>query len=187
MKYIIEIENEPFGRNDDPVIPHGMDELYRAKGFKSLVFDKNGLDKLTPYTEPDRKDIEDEVWDFASMLMDMHPDVAEDIYWSMNGGKGIGVAAEMTYQEAKSRYEEWLRQKDEIKAGDEVENASHKKGIVLNHCISPGKVLKYVRVLYMNDDGNSFTSAWEKNNVKKTGRHFPEVAELLEKMRGEEE
>ena len=47
-KYIIEIEDEPFGRNDDPNIPHGMDELYRAKGFNALVFDQNGLDKLTP-------------------------------------------------------------------------------------------------------------------------------------------
>ena len=52
MKYIIEIEDEPFGRNDDPLIPHGMDELYRAKGFRSLVFDENGLNKLTPYVEP---------------------------------------------------------------------------------------------------------------------------------------
>lgn len=52
-KYVIEIEDVPFGRNDDPVIPHGMDELYRARGFKSLVFDQNGLDKLTLYTEPD--------------------------------------------------------------------------------------------------------------------------------------
>ena len=47
-KYIIEIEDEPFGRNDNPVIPHGMDELYRAKGFNALVFDEHGLDKLTP-------------------------------------------------------------------------------------------------------------------------------------------
>ena len=51
MKYIIEIEEEPFGRNDDPVIPHGMDELYRAKGFNALVFDKHGLDKLTPLND----------------------------------------------------------------------------------------------------------------------------------------
>lgn len=51
MKYIIEIEDEPFGRNDDPVIPHGMDELYRAKGFNSLVFDQFGLDKLKPLDE----------------------------------------------------------------------------------------------------------------------------------------
>ena len=48
MKYVIEIEDEPFGRNDNPVIPHGMDELYRAKGFNALVFDEHGLDKLTP-------------------------------------------------------------------------------------------------------------------------------------------
>ena len=51
MKYIIEIEDEPFERNDDPVIPHGMDELYKAKGFNSLVFDENGLDKLTSLNE----------------------------------------------------------------------------------------------------------------------------------------
>lgn len=69
--------------------------------------------EITPYTEPNCKDIEQEVWEFASMLMNMHPDVAEDIYWSMNGGKGIGVAAEMTYQEAKSKYEEWKKQKDD--------------------------------------------------------------------------
>ena len=48
-KYIIEIEDEPFGRNDDPNIPHGMDELFKAKCFNALVFDKEGLDKLTPF------------------------------------------------------------------------------------------------------------------------------------------
>ena len=45
-KYVIEIEDEPFVRNDDPVIPHGVDELWRVKGFKSLVFDQYGLDQL---------------------------------------------------------------------------------------------------------------------------------------------
>lgn len=38
MKYIIEIEDEPLVR--------GGDTVWRAKGFKSLVFDQNGLDKL---------------------------------------------------------------------------------------------------------------------------------------------
>lgn len=58
-KYIIEIEDEPFGRNDDPVIPHGMDELYRAKGFNALVFDKNGLDKLTPFDKALSNELEE--------------------------------------------------------------------------------------------------------------------------------
>ena len=46
-KYIIELEDDPFVSIDSP------DSLYRAKGFKSLVFDKNGIEKLTPYKEPD--------------------------------------------------------------------------------------------------------------------------------------
>lgn len=47
-KYIIELEDEPFGKNDDPRIPRGMIELWRVKGFNSLVFDDNGLKKLKP-------------------------------------------------------------------------------------------------------------------------------------------
>lgn len=46
MKYIIEIEDEPLVRKS---ALHGEDAVYRAAGFKSLVFDKVGLEKLTPY------------------------------------------------------------------------------------------------------------------------------------------
>ena len=45
-KYIIEIEDEPFNRQ---LCLNGEEALYRAKGFKSLVFDKNGLEKLKPF------------------------------------------------------------------------------------------------------------------------------------------
>lgn len=48
MKYVIEIEDEPFVRKS---ALHGEEAVYRAKGFKSLVFDKNGLDKLIPLKE----------------------------------------------------------------------------------------------------------------------------------------
>lgn len=47
-KYIIEIEDEPFVRQS---CLYGEEAVYRASGFKSLVFDKNGLDKLTPYED----------------------------------------------------------------------------------------------------------------------------------------
>jgi len=46
MKYIIEIEDEPLVRKS---ALHGEDAVYRAKGFKSLVFDKTGLEKLKQY------------------------------------------------------------------------------------------------------------------------------------------
>lgn len=55
-KYIIEFEDEPFVSNGE--------KLYRAKGFNSLVFDKYGLEKLTPLREDDNKiKIGDEVVD----------------------------------------------------------------------------------------------------------------------------
>ena len=48
MKYIIEIEDEPFVRKS---ALYGEEALYRANGFKSLVFDETGLKKLTPLPE----------------------------------------------------------------------------------------------------------------------------------------
>ena len=45
MKYIIEIEDEPLWRQS---ALHGEDAVFKAKGFNALVFDKHGLEKLTP-------------------------------------------------------------------------------------------------------------------------------------------
>lgn len=42
MKYVIEINDHPM---NDPFTP----ALYRAKGFRALVFDQHGLNKLTPF------------------------------------------------------------------------------------------------------------------------------------------
>ena len=113
----------------------------------------------------------------------LEPYTEPDIYSYTDNPTGWELY--QNYQKAKERYETWKKQMNEIHVGDEVENASHKKGIVFNHCISPSSGLKYVRVLYMDDDGNSFISAWEKNDVKKTGRHFDEVEVLLKKIGSE--
>jgi hypothetical protein len=47
-RYIIEIEEEPFCRKS-PL--YGEEAHFRAKGFKSLVFDQAGMEKLTPLEE----------------------------------------------------------------------------------------------------------------------------------------
>lgn len=131
MKYIIDIP-------DDGQCKYIYNEDTKELKFPCPRLDPNsfmGLDitisvsGVTPYTEPDRKAIEDEVWEFASMLMNMHHDVAGDIYWSMNGGKGIGVAAEMTYQEAKAMYEAWKKQKEDEATMKEVTALAEKIGI----------------------------------------------------------
>ena len=52
-RYIIELEELPFVRTKFRI---GADKLetellYRVKGFNSLVFDKEGIEKLTPYVD----------------------------------------------------------------------------------------------------------------------------------------
>lgn len=48
MKYIIEIEDQPFVQH---CFLNGESAVYRAKGFKSLVFDECGLEKLKPFND----------------------------------------------------------------------------------------------------------------------------------------
>jgi len=50
-KYIIEVEDKPFELLSEDGFT--SEKLFRVKGFNSLVFDWNGLNMLTPYTEPD--------------------------------------------------------------------------------------------------------------------------------------
>ena len=175
MKYIIEIENEPFGRNDDPFFPHGMDELYRAKGFKSLVFDQNGLDKLTPYTETDREAIEDEVWEFVRIITDMTEKQRIECF----GGASCDLDEYWTYRDAKARYEKWRKKKDEIHEYDEIiSEASDNKATIVRidgwgrwHCI--------------NADGSFMVEINQQGCWRKTGRSFPELGDVLKKMREE--
>ena len=48
-KYIIEVEDKPFELLSEDGFT--SEKLFRVKGFNSLVFDWNGLNMLTPYTE----------------------------------------------------------------------------------------------------------------------------------------
>ena len=220
-KYIIEIEDEPFGRNDDPNIPHGMDELYRAKGFNSLVFDQFGLDKLTPldkaldeaylqgrhdaeqdlarasYEEAYQKGYEvgsheattleyqqglDDAWEAARTIVRNT---------SLNDWKSVGVDIgewDGDESEALNRYSvseviEILKKMgkpnpDEIKVGDEVEAYSGRAIVFGTFTDTKGN--KFCRYWYPSDD--SFNKD-KTENLKRTGRNFPQVAELLEAMK----
>ena len=202
-KYVIEIEDEPFGRNDDPVIPHGMYELYRAKGFNALVFDKHGLDKLTTLdkelSEAYQKGL-DEAWANVGECEDR---VAKQAYQKGLGdawktiikiakmpdgerGKVFGETwisnilngnslAEIT---EKLKAHEQQKTNAEIKVGDEVmsNNAiSDHTGVVL--ALSPGENSAKV----LENDGSM---AWVAVNVLiKTGRHFNFLTPLLNEMK----
>ena len=174
-KYVIEIEDVPFGRNDDPVIPHGMDELYRAKGFKSLVFDQNGLDKLTPYTEPDRKAIEDaqeEAWKMASKCLWAISNSQSRVIFGMDC---VYVPRDVPYQEAKAKYKAWKEQEEQIRVGDEVKHKQYEwKAVVIN--ISESGLLTL-----MWGSGEA-SNGFDPEEFEKTGKHCAEVEELIKKI-----
>ena len=162
MKYIIDVPCELI--EDDGLLT-----------FRSPYADVLTDIHAEPYTEPDRKDIEDEVWELADCMCRMG--VKErDLCFGFQ--LTTEVTANLTYQEAKSKFEAWLKQKDEIHVGDEVTHTKGYKGIVTYiNC-------ELCDVLW--DDGCVTEDVYKKEFFK-TGRHFDEVADLLEKMRGEEE
>ena len=169
MKYIIEIPSKA-----DFVTAYYMEDGL------PVMYKSDKIDDLEPYTESDRKAIEDEVWEFArKMISTSGNEVSEMWGCATNFGE---VMHNTTYSEAKSKYEAWLKQKDEIKVGDEI------VGIYSDGEKTPPLVVLKV-------EGNYYYGIYSKTgefvqgglNYEKTGRHFDEVAELLKKMRGNEE
>lgn len=172
MKYILEL--------DESTCEHecGMD-FYQCKQVPWLSVSDMTISKMPPYTEIDRKDIEEEVWNFAN-----------DAFWSMTQ-EDIDECYDgwfpKTYQEAKAKYEAWKKQKDEIHVGDEVafEMAfgngldNNMKAVALDQAATGEEWCVLTE--------NGCIETHDEEDLYKTGRHFPEVAELLKKMRGEEE
>ena len=168
MKYIIEFEDE-YSMNEG-----GM-KYHQCKQVPYWSVSHGIIKNLTPYTEPDRKAIEDEVWEFLNFFTGMSP---EERYECFDKVFSHMIVSTMSYREAKAKYEAWLKQKDEIHVGDEVYPCNPK---------APRVVTKiHNRVAYqMGHDGNMWAD--DIDDLHKTGRHFDEVADLLEKMRGGEE
>ena len=180
-KYIIEIEN-------DPITKEGV-ELWKACGFNALVFDQCGLDKLTPYPTDDN-------WQSYNKGLNDAWEAAKKITFNINRGgmptKELAmifgefnvwweIMERITASEAIAKLKEYeQKQADKIEVGDEV-IYGHSTAIVSknNSCSD------YNRVYIIYEDGSVPSNPVEKRDVQKTGRHFPEIAAVLEKMREE--
>lgn len=75
IKYIIEVEDKPFELLSEDGFT--SEKLFRVKGFNSLVFDWNGLNMLTPYTEPDTEQVRKKAYD---KCMNEAEDLAYKLY-----------------------------------------------------------------------------------------------------------
>ena len=181
-KYIIEIEEEPVTKN-------GV-ELWKACGFNALVFDQNGLDKLTEF-DANKYDF-DEVYDEAYKNgLDDAWKAAKKLVWetciedletmgflkkdeTCESGK---VLEKYTAAEAIAKLKKYEQKQKSIQVGDVVTMGKARIGIV-------------TRVFYDSErhynvvwsDGN--TGFYGESDLTKTGRHFQEIEQMLERMMG---
>lgn len=194
MKYIIEIEDVPFSK-----VRFGDDaqqnlNLYRAKGFNALVFDKEGLDKLTSLDkevdeayqkglEEGKKQGADKAWECAKRFV-----------WktSLNDAASMGFIVEEEAAEILKNYTATAAMKaielydekleTEIEVGDEVIAVSG-NAIVIRKYMGNDGVERceywYYKDARIDRDATTF--------LRKTGRHFPQIVELLKAMKGDVE
>ena len=147
MKYIIEFKDEP------ELLEEGL-AYYTCVDAPWWSASDHLIGKFTPYTEGGEyqrgfddahkiiikeckhsyKQGTSDAWDFARHLNGIDQDIVGNIYLSMNGGKGMDVALEMTYEEAKKEYDEYCQKKREKEfcVGAEVENKDGDIAYVLN-------------------------------------------------------
>lgn len=194
-KYIIELEDKPFHKGNG-------DFLYRVKGFNSLVFDMTGINKLTPYTEPNFERVRKEAyekgfddgrskcssreycmnesyqqglndaWEAARKIANMAYDEGEKIF----GVTGWHIIEKRTASEVIEKLKAY--EQEQFHVGDEFETENGKKYVVLK---MDGKEIDR----YMDSDGRTYHMNVKYKVMRKTGRHFSEIATVLEKMRGE--
>lgn len=129
MKYIIDIP-------DDGKCQYRYNEDTKELKFQGPRLDPNsfmGLDitisisGATPYTEPDRKAIEDEVWEFAKELISMS---GNEVSYMMECATNFGeVMHNMSYQEAKAKYDAWKQEKEDETIKQKVIDLANDIGI----------------------------------------------------------
>ena len=156
---------------------------------------------LTPYTEPDLEQVRKEAyeqgyyigyskylnrsyedglkdaWETARKIAELDTDEQKKLF----GCFGISfVAHEFSAHEAIEKIRQYEQEQEEIKVGDEVDWNGDRY------------VVTYIDVdeTYVDVIDCSCGSVCDRLAIKgitKTGRHFPEIATVLEKMRGEQE
>lgn len=120
------------------------------------------------YTELDKEPTVNEAWEFVKVLYGLSDEELYEIFPN-------GCPYEMTYSEAKAKYEKWKKFKEEIRVGDEVIYNSRTRAVVL----MPETEERYGTIL----TSEFCTIAVSHDDLEKTGRRFDEIEDFLKKMR----
>lgn len=122
----------------------------------------------------------DDAWEAARKISLMSPDEIEKVFpgAAKYNRYNLGYSGVEAIEKLKA-YEEQKKADAEIKVGDEVEAYSGRAVVFGTFTDTKGE--KFCRYWYPSDD--SFNKG-KTENLKKTGRHFPQVAELIKAMKG---
>jgi len=166
MKYIIDVP-DGYVLNSQLSIPWTFGENQTKNWMYTGLVAK-------PYDELCQKQSQNEVWDFVRCLsQDM---VANDRYSCFGKSSTLSIIKDFSFQEAKEKYETWLRAKQEklhINVGDEVEhNRSGVLGFVTKIDSSGANIVW--------KDGRTGYIAFE--DINKTGHHFDSLDDILKIM-----
>jgi len=162
MKYIIDIEDQPVGG------------LYRAKNFKTLVFDGYGLDRLEKYDEvligntvrEAYREGMNRAWDTARKIACFTENgglSCEEMGKIFHNDCAPEILFDNTAEEATEKILSFEENEDEICIGDEVTAESGASRFVVTHIAND--------ISGIDSDGNTY--AYYPDEIDgKTGRHF---------------
>ena len=157
--------------------------LYRIKGFNSLVFDENGLDKLEKYEDTYQRGLND-AWNVAKRIVcevergGLKDDELQLIFNTRYTDSVLEDYSPSVAIEKIKMYEEQEEQKKNVViiVGDEVKDIdTDRTGVA----IIVGRLC-----FYMNSEGKIYSNDIVRIKV---GRHFPQIAEVLKQMQEGEE
>lgn len=192
-KYVIEIEQEYSANmrkgSSDIVEPV---KLYKAKGFNSLVFDEQGLNKLKRMPELKQIDVAmaqidiiqetayenglHDAWEIAKKIECMDGYDGDELI-EMFGTDGIeAIFAKYKASEVLEKvkaYEEYKEQNNIIRVGDEVKLPDNTIGVVVysgsTGCINIFTAYGGVRFL-------------KATKAEKTGKHYDNITNILNSL-----
>lgn len=166
-----------------------------------VCFDFKDPEDLTPYTEPDTEQVREEAFKNGYDAACKDIDVKSKINAAYR--KGLEVAWDAARKIVHLQWDGAWAGVDEVEKWFDTYTASEAIEKIRQHEQEQGKIKVWDEVsrngdkgiiTKIGDDGYHFNVMWENGSTgyymikdfKKTGRHYPEIAEVLRKMQEEE-
>lgn len=139
---------------------------------------------LTPYNAPDLEQVRLEAeqlgmiraWGAARKIIHMPEGDLLNVFTECYSAVCTALQVILKYDASECIEKIQAYEQEEFKVGDEFENESGKKFVVLK--MNGTEIDRYI-----DEEGKTYCMIAKYKVIRKTGRHFPEIAEALEKMR----